>query len=510
MDKYIFAGLLSMLSAQCFAANSVFLVTPNIAAESSLINGQIGSAVYQITNNYTQTLPNSGLAQMPAGVTADTSSVSSLSQYCPNPFTLAPGSSCLLKVALNSTQLGAGISSGPTVCFSQSKPVWCSQPLVPDQMNTSITQGSIPQDCQSNVANFNYELSQNFDSMNVSDFTPGWGPGRAPLSLSASNPNLTGCPTSAGTSWQQQRVIAAAAFWIAQKLNYCHHYNPDYATPLNLRGAGLTSGGYCNAAVDSMPGSVYYNQQARWNYTGQGSETQSNWVNNNQMWYGMDCSNYTSFLYNFALNIQFDSKTSYQAGQAGCPGNTNCPQDMLSPNQQNTGIYSGVYLNSPNRAGYLVCADGTYDPNSAPGSAGTPTLCQGHGGYLSSINSSGAFDKPAVTINTLVPNGVPILQPGDMLYIAGGGPDPQPSQDGSTAEVTHVIMWTGKQVGYGPNDVNPALIAPDDAPCADPSIWQPVVGDWVITDSHYQGADYRVLTQCFYLNDLWGVRRVIV
>jgi hypothetical protein len=37
----------------------------------------------------------------------------------------------------------------------------------------------------------------------------------------------------------------------------------------------------------------------------------------------------------------------------------------------------------------------------------------------------------------------------------------------------------------------------------------PHIGDWVITDSHYQGPDYRILTSCFYLNNLWGVRRVI-
>lgn len=70
-----------------------------------------------------------------------------------------------------------------------------------------------------------------------------------------------------------------------------------------------------------------------------------------------------------------------------------------------------------------------------------------------------------------------------------------------------VVLWLGKQVGYGDNDINPALIAPNSlCPAAD---WLPKIGDWVISDSHYQGADYRVLTSCFYLNNLWGVRRVI-
>ncbi|MDX1901230.1 MAG: hypothetical protein SFW66_04380 [Gammaproteobacteria bacterium] len=510
MKRIILSSICSLVSAHCFAGSTpIFLVTPNISVQSSLMNGEIGSAVYQVTNNTQYTLSNIGLAQMPAGITPDTSSVSSNSQYCSNPFTLTAGSSCLLKVTLDTSQLSGGVSSGPIICYSQSTPIYCSQPYTPDRLNMSVTQDPIPQDCDSNYANFNYELSQNFDSTSV--FSAGWGPGRNPLPLSPSNPDLTNCPTSAGVTWEQKRVIAAAAFWIAQKLNYCHHYNPDYATPTSLRSASGTDGGYCNPAVDTMPGSVYYGQQARWNYSGEGSETANNWVNNNQMWYGMDCSNTTSFIYNFAfgtnttLGIPFDSKTNFQAGQEGCPGNINCPQDNLSPNQQNVGSFAGQYLDNASRAGYLVCVDGTVDANSGPNSAGTPTLCAGHGGYLSGINSSGTFTK-TVTVAQVAA----VLQPGDMLYIAGAGPDPQPNPDGSTSEVTHVIMWTGKQVGTGADNIDASLVAPNDAPCADQSIWQPNTGDWLIADSHYQGYDYRVLTTCFYLNDLWGVRRVIV
>lgn len=494
MNTY-FQGMIWSLLISSISANSwgtpIFLVTPTIKAPSSLINGQTTSAVYQVTNNTRYTFSNIGLAQMPAGITPNTTSVSSNTNYCSNPFTLTPGGSCLLKIDLNSSLLNSGITNGPKVCYSQSNPVYCSQPLTPDQLNTTVTQSSIPQDCNSNVTNFNYELSQSFDS--TSSFTTGWGPARNPLALSPSNPNLTNCAATAGVTWQQQRVIAAAAFWISQKLNYCHHYNPDYMTPPSQQGAGGSSGGYCNPAVDTMPGSVYYGQQARWNYSGQGSETAYNWVNNNRMWYGMDCSNTTAFIYNFALGTQFDSKTNYQAGQV-----VGTSQDNLSPNQQDP-LDSSKILNNSNAAGLLVCADGTTDPNP-----NSPSMCTGHGGYLSGINSSGTF-----TQNVTVAQVAQVLQPGDLLFIAGGGPDPQPNPDGSTSEVTHVIMWIGKQVGYGANNINPALIAPDDAPCANPSIWQPQIGDWVIADSHYQGYDYRILTSCFYLNDLWGVRRVI-
>ncbi len=498
MKKIIVSGIWVLFSSHCLAAPTpVFSVSPLISAQSSLFNGDTGSAVYQVTNNTPYSLANISLARMPGGVTPNIGSVSADSQYCTNPFSLAPGASCLLKMNLNSLQLGSRVSGGPIVCYKSSSPVYCSQPFAQNQLNTAILSAPIPQDCNSNVANFNYELLQNFDD--PTSFTPGWGPARNPLPLSPANPDLTNCPTTAGVTWMRQRVIAAAAFWISQKLNYCHHYNPDYATPANLRDAAGTAGGYCNPAVDTMPGSVYYGQQARWNYSGQGSETLSSWVNNNHMWYGMDCSNTTSFIYNFSfgtnatLGIPFDSKTNYQAGQI-----FGTSQDNLSPNQQVNGN-PALTLNNPNAAGLLVCADGTTDPDPS-----APSMCTGHGGYLSGINSSGTFTK-SVTVAQVAQ----VLQPGDLLYIAGTGPDPHPNPDGSTSMVTHVIMWIGKQVGYGPNDINPSLIAPNDSPCADPSLWQPKVGDWVIADSHYQGYDYRILISCFYLNDLWGVRRVI-
>ena len=492
MKKIILGCATVAITAPLFAAsNPLFIITPNIAAQSSLYSGETGSAVYQVYNNTGQNLTDIGLANMPAGIVPNTSSVSPITNYCSNPFNLAAGASCLLKVNLNSAQLQSGVSGGPTVCYSQSKPVYCSQPLAPDRMSTTVSKYSIPQDCQSNVANFNYELAQSLDVLGST--TDAWGPAHAILPLSPSNPNLTSCPSTAGVAWQRQRVIAAAAFWIAQKLNYCHHHAPDYQTKASDRGAGGSAGRYCNPAVDSMPGSPYFGQQARWNYSGQGGETLDNWVNKSRMWYGMDCSNYTSFLYSFALGISLNGDVGFQSGQA-----LNGSQDALSPNTQTL----SDKLDGAGAAGQLVCADGTTDPGTASGTSTALNFCSGHGGYISSINSSGTRipQSQVVTAATLSK----VLQPGDLLYIAG---DIQPNPTSSI--VTHVIMWTGKQVGYGPNNINPALVAPDDAPCADQSIWQPTIGSWLITDSHYQGADYRVLTQCFYLNDLWGIRRVI-
>ncbi len=161
-------------------------------------------------------------------------------------------------------------------------------------------------------------------------------------------------------------------------------------------------------------------------------------------------------------------------------------QSNLSPNQQQT----NNILDNPQAAGQLVCADNTLEIGHS---------CNGHGGYLSVIDQQGQKHKGSIKASDLA--ALP-LYPGDLLFISA-----TKQSSANPSLVTHVVIWTGKQVGNGPNDIAPSQIAPNGL-CAQ-DLWIPHVGDWVISDSHYQGADYRVLTSCFYLNNLWGVRRVI-
>ena len=91
------------------------------------------------------------------------------------------------------------------------------------------------------------------------------------------------------------------------------------------------------------------------------------------------------------------------------------------------------------------------------------------------------------------------LQPGDLIYVAGSF---RPASLFST--VTHVVMWTGYTIGLGGNQIPPQKIAPNEL-CV--QYWKPVIGQPVITDSHYQGPDYRMLTECFYIENIWAVRR---
>jgi cell wall-associated NlpC family hydrolase len=496
MKKYhvLFTFLLAAPFSE--AAQPVFNITPNVKGQEVLIKEQQGTYIYQITNNTNNTLNNIGLHNLPSGVSV----VSNAGyQYCTFPLNLNKNASCLIKLNINSKQITNTISGGPEVCFTANRPVYCSQPLVVNQLATQVIPGPIPSSCNANSANFDYELTQRLDSTTIVPSTiESWGPGRNHLLLSPSNPDLRVCTTnnSANTTavtWMQKRVLSAEEFWVKQKMNYCHHHVPDFYTPLTSYGLPRTSittgGGYCSAQVDIKPGTFYYGQPVRWNYSGTGSETQANWINNNQMWYGVDCSDFTSFIYNFAFGIQFNSDTGYQAGQA-----EDGSQDNLTPNAQTAlnelAAFNDSNPNSP--AGVLVCKNGQTEREHPH--------CGGYGtnGYFSVFLNADLHPTPS----NITPTMLTLLKPGDLLFLGFTGND----GNNPTSMVTHVITWTGKKVGYGSDDIRPEQIAPEEI-C--PNNWQPQIGDWVIIDSHYQGPDYRVFSHCFYQNNIWGVRRVI-
>lgn len=494
--KIIIILCLIFVELNSLAAKSIFNITPNIAGPNQLVQGQLGTYSYQITNNTEYNFTTIGLLNLPQGVTVVPDAGL---QYCTFPLSLNSNASCLMKLSVDSNQVNSHFAGGPMVCYTPDQPVYCSQPLSNNQLSTQIIPGSVPTTCQGNEANFNYELSQRMDSSVIDHATiESWGPGRQHLLLSPANPNLTNCPTTTITNeasirWMQTRVLAAEDFWVKQKLNYCHHHVVDFYTPLISNGVERTAitsgGGFCSTAADIHPGTVYYGQPVRWNYNGTGSETSENWNNNNVMWYGIDCSDFTSFVYNFAFGIQFNSDTGYQAGQA-----TNGSQDLLTPNGQtkNNPLRAFNNKNPDSPAGVLVCNDGRTEVESPH--------CGGFGtnGYFSAFLDRDIHPTPS----NITPAMLNLLQPGDLLFLAFAGK----GGNNPTSMVTHVITWTGKKVGFGPNDVNPNQIAPESI-C--PNNWQPEIGDWVIIDSHYQGPDYRVFSQCFYQNNIWGVRRVI-
>lgn len=360
-----------------------------------------------------------------------------------------------------------------------------------------------PTFCELNVANFTAVSSLD---LGTTPFDYTWGPALAVLPFPS---DLSSCQSS--SSWNQERVLNAASYWIGQKVNYCHHHVPTWYPAYELDGTTLNPYAKaafeaCSSESDVMP-PIPADNAIRWNYSGVGVESALAWRNNyvsndyqtGNYGYGLDCSDYTKLVYSYAESIIFNSQINTQAGQT-------MDQTTLAPNIP--GFIDGPTLGSDGKAGALVCADGT----TAPLTGATNTSCDAHGGYISVFESTGKYNANGVT-DAMLNN----LHVGDLLYIAGSAYDfAKPSE--INPNVTHVVMWTGQQIGSS-TLVSESMIAPEtdidswgyhNNEC-DHGWWEAAnnVGNWIITDSHYQGPDYRAFTSCFYRNQVWGVRRVL-
>jgi hypothetical protein len=369
----------------------------------------------------------------------------------------------------------------------------------------SPTSSPTPSFCQQNVANFSSVVTLN---LATTPFDPSWGPALANLPFPT---NLAQCQTSA--SWNQARILAAAAYWVSQKVNYCHHHVPTWDPAYALNGttpnpSAVSAFAACSYNSDIMP-PVPAESIIRWNYSGTGNESASAWYNTNSglayatgnYAYGMDCSDYSKLVYAYAESTYFTRAVAMQAGQSTAQSNLapNMPGFIDSPESDSMGLYS---------AGNLVCADGSLAPNRGIANS---TSCNGHGGYISVFESNGTYNANAVT-DTILNN----LQPGDLIYIAGSAYNY--NTHAITPLVTHVVMWTGQQIGSS-SMISTNMIAPQTDIDSEGyhmnecngEFWSAAnnLGNWIISDSHYQGPDFRAFTNCFYRNQVWGVRRVI-
>jgi len=180
----------------------------------------------------------------------------------------------------------------------------------------------------------------------------------------------------------------------------------------------------------------------------------------NQFLNGLDCSDLSGWAYRIGLKEEFSTAINAQAGQplAGHFANATAQQLCLNKSEQTEGA-AGDFL--------------TYNGHVIDAS-----LLEGN--------------KTSPILN--------MLAPGDLLFI---------TPDANSTHVTHVITWTGKKVAKAGSGVTDTTVALDlIAPSIPGSGTGRLIGDWVIIDSHYQGADYRDFSG-WYVDNLWGVRRVI-
>ncbi len=139
--KLLVAGMLILNSSLLFAAQPKFNIIPTAGSITSLLlpSNFTETVSYQVTNqtSVTRTLtmvPITGVSQTVTG------------GVCPNPFTLAPGQSCILSLVIHGNQIpSTGISGGPVICKTKgpSDPspdaFLCSQPSLAATLAVSIT-----------------------------------------------------------------------------------------------------------------------------------------------------------------------------------------------------------------------------------------------------------------------------------------------------------------------------------------------------------------------------------
>lgn len=162
------------------------------------------------------------------------------------------------------------------------------------------------------------------------------------------------------TTWMQNRVLAVANALVQQQNNYCHHYIPAWNS------TGLTFGSQTSYCFDNiLPG---------------GNNVQN----------GVDCSNFTAFVYNVAFGgIRF---TGGVAQQGGSPFPANVSSNVWAP--------------------------GTATPRPA---------------------NWESYYQPGGANYQQYP-----FQPGDLIYVNG-----TPAEAAAGQPATHVVMWTGMKAADG-------------------------------------------------------------
>ena len=177
---------------------------------------------------------------------------------------------------------------------------------------------------------------------------------------------------------------------------------------------------------------------------------------------GVDCSNFTALVYNYATGYRMSSAIRTQAGQTG----TALAYD--TPNLQSQATRDGLEL----AGGKLVREDGTVDGQASSAR------------FLSAFDNNGnlgAAPSFAMLAST--------LRPGDLLYFSWGS-------DGDPQRVRHAAIWTGQKIG---TDVPLSHVTSTGGVGAN--------GDWLLV--HGGAAIQLKGMPDIYRTYLWGVRRVI-
>ncbi|CAN7633880.1 hypothetical protein LJR230_004668 [Trinickia sp. LjRoot230] len=275
-------------------------------------------------------------------------------------------------------------------------------------------------------------------------------------------------------AFQRELVMAVENYWVDQGINYCHHHIPGWLPP-------VSPAKFRNSSTGSTSGGDSSGMTCTANRKNDGAQSLTALPHDQINWQGADCSDFTSWAYDFA-------------GVTHDDGNLE------------TGI------------GTQACSTGD-----------DPLVDKQQAGVLLDINQG--------NIASLVDH----LRPGDLLYITQVAPVAAGSAPSNVANgyvVSHVITWTGKRFSDLRNGPDGSLYDPTTAgqrgsrlgadiasylrsvnpnqtiPASE--LGSPDKDPWMIIDSHFAGPAYRpfviptaAMKADWYVLNLSHVRRVI-
>ena len=279
-----------------------------------------------------------------------------------------------------------------------------------------------------------------------------WGPHQTITSFdNATVP--TGCDS---LEWQQSRLLAALNFWIDKGFNYCHHHIPGWLPPDDTQAAkpkyrvtNLSNPKTMTCTPNRyLDGSQHNNDQ-----NGSCTSSTPNCVGPDILdqiqFQGVDCSDFTSWVYNFTgLSPQGQPLKTAIGAQA-------CDQRVINGTQQNDGV-------------------------------------------LLEINHSNFNQYKS------------LLQPGDLLYIMAGSKSSNPTQIAHVVvwtgmtwgdiddNTTYYKEQDGKTFGQAGDRVGGDFLSYGTVSSTTP----------LIVDSHFAGPAYRPFLG-WYAKNLSHVRRII-
>ncbi|WP_186144410.1 hypothetical protein [Burkholderia gladioli] len=308
-------------------------------------------------------------------------------------------------------------------------------------------------------------LSGNLTAANWASFADAgsWGPHAAQYGTIA-----TSSCAADDLTFQRELLMAVENYWIDQNLNYCHHHIPGWMPPTSRPL-------YFNSTLGSSKMTCSPNRQNN------GAQTSAPLTDTDIKWQGVDCSDFTSWAYNFAGVTHASGNLQTGIGTQACS------------------IDADPLVSVTDQAGVLL-----------------------------DINQD--------NIEQLVGR----LRPGDLLYITETAqPQSSPANVASGFVVSHVVTWTGMRFSdlrNGPEGqyYDPAtagqlgsrlggdfakFFTSADGPKTKVDLSQLGTTDmnpWMIIDSHFAGPAYRPfilktskLNADWYVKSLSNVRRII-